>query len=119
MNAPVVVQGTAVQVVSPAAPTATVPSGDAVGMTNESSSKTGCRDPIFAILFYCNIAAIIAVVALYSGAMTEDVDGNELETDYATYVRSTVVNSWLFWTLEPVSEPRPGLVLFCGRIIDD
>jgi len=73
MNAPVVVQGTAVV---PPSRTQTATSvrmgGTEVSQRNESSSKTGCRDPIFAILFYVNVAAIIAVVAIYSGNVTGD-----------------------------------------------
>lgn len=69
MNAPVVVQGTAV--VPPSQTATSVPmGGTGVSQPNESSSKTGCRDPIFAILFYINIAAIGVVVVLYGGAMT-------------------------------------------------
>ncbi|MGK3755667.1 MAG: hypothetical protein ACI8RD_007977 [Bacillariaceae sp.] len=66
--APVVVQGTAV---SPPQATA-VSYGDneataatATAVTEHEPSKTGCKDPIFAVLFYVNIIAIVVVCVLY------------------------------------------------------
>ena len=63
--APVVVQGTAV---SP--PQAVdVGYGDnqatTTAVTEHEPKKTGCKDPIFALLFYVNIIAIVVVAVTY------------------------------------------------------
>mmetsp|Transcript_4832 Transcript_4832/g.12426 ORF Transcript_4832/g.12426 Transcript_4832/m.12426 type:complete len:468 (+) Transcript_4832:198-1601(+) len=63
MNYPVVVQGTAVQQVTELP----VPAGGPTEVSERPASKTGCQDPIFAVLFYINIAAIVAVAAMYGG----------------------------------------------------
>lgn len=86
MNTPVVVTGTAVA--PPSQYNTGVPTGGTeVSQTNESS-KTGCKDPIFAILFYVNVAAIIAVVAIYSGGIG-DLNGST--SQYLPYVSILVV----------------------------
>jgi cytochrome c oxidase subunit IV len=53
------------------------------------SSKTGCRDPFFAILFYLNISAIGVVTWMYGS----EVMGGESESDYSSYVYAALVFS--------------------------
>ena len=62
MSTPVVVQGTAV---SAPQQTQDVGFGGETMETEQTPSKTGCKDPIFALLFYGNVAAIIAVCGIY------------------------------------------------------
>ncbi len=63
MSAPVVVQGTAVT----AAPIPAQVYGDTAetGVTTPTPAKTGCNDPIFALLFYGNVAAQVVVALVY------------------------------------------------------
>jgi hypothetical protein len=63
--APVVVQGTAVS--PPQAVGVSYGDGQATATaaTENEPSKTGCKDPIFAVLFYVNIIAIVVVVITY------------------------------------------------------
>lgn len=69
---PVVVQGTAVS--APQQDNGGVSYGGAeVAETNHEPSKTGCKDPIFAILFYLNVVAIVVVAGIYGkGAFDGD-----------------------------------------------
>jgi hypothetical protein len=63
MSTPVVVQGTPV-----AAPVQHQQQQQQYGgatQTEHQPAKTGCNDPIFALLFYANLGAIFAVAALY------------------------------------------------------
>lgn len=62
MGAPVVVQGTAV----PAVPAQVYGDTAETGVTTPTPAKTGCNDPIFALLFYGNVAAQVAVAMVYS-----------------------------------------------------
>lgn len=78
-NPVVVVQGTAV---------ALPPRNDG-GVQSHSadetqSSKTGCNDPLFAVLFYLNVSAIGVVTWMYGS----DAMGGDSESDYSSYVRS-------------------------------
>lgn len=86
MSTPVVVQGTAVS-----APVATgSPYGDTAEVTttpNRTPAKTGCNDPIFALLFYGNVAAMFIVAFIYGGAA---LNGASSET-YATFVYAAMV----------------------------
>ena len=63
MGAPVIVQGTAVN----AAPIPAQVYGDVgeTGVTTPTPAKTGCNDPIFALLFYGNVAAQVVVAMVY------------------------------------------------------
>jgi hypothetical protein len=61
MSTPVVVQGT--PVAAPAQQQHQY-NGAATG-TEHQPAKTGCNDPVFALLFYVNLAAIFAVAAIY------------------------------------------------------
>ena len=63
MATPVVVQGTAVP--APQQTQNVAFGGGEALETEHTPSKTGCKDPFFAILFYLNVAAIFAVVAIY------------------------------------------------------
>lgn len=58
--------------------------------------ETKCRDPIFAILFYGNVAAIAAVAGIYgpdalSSTTTTNSNGTSSTTDYSGYVIATVI----------------------------
>ena len=64
MSSPVVVQGTVVN-----APQATAGTQVEAGNAEHQPKKTGCNDPIFAILFYGNLAAIFAVAAIYDSQL--------------------------------------------------
>eukprot|EP00536_Pseudo-nitzschia_multiseries_P010266 jgi/Psemu1/297527/fgenesh1_pm.307_\ len=83
MGEPIVVQGTAV---SAPQQTADVSYGGAMEQTNNREpAKTGCKDPIFAILFYINIIAVVAVVGAYGMPAME---GNN---NYAGYVSAAAI----------------------------
>jgi hypothetical protein len=85
MDSPVVVQGTAVGA-SPQNDVGVPYGGTEVTQTNQEPSKTGCKDPLFALLFYLNVTAIIVVAAIYSKAAFTGDSGS----DYvSSYVRST------------------------------
>ena len=77
-----IVQGTAVA--APAVPVASPTFNEATQISQEpSNKKTGCNDPIFALLFYGNIAAIVVVFIMYGKqAMSGDA-----ADEYLTYVR--------------------------------
>ena len=84
-----IVQGTAVAapavpVASPTSNEASYGGGGATQISQEpSNKKTGCNDPIFALLFYGNIAAIVVVFIMYGKqAMSGDA-----ADEYSTYVR--------------------------------
>jgi hypothetical protein len=83
MDRPVVVQGTAVGA-SPQNDVGVPYGGTEVTQTNTEPSKTGCKDPFFALLFYLNVTAIVVVVAVYA----RDAFAGDSASDYATYVRS-------------------------------
>jgi hypothetical protein len=89
MSTPVVVQGTAVS-----APNG---GGDDVGyggpppadQEQQDPPKTGCNDPLFAILFYVNVIAILVVCSLYGPAL---FDGTaNLSFDYMVAIRAAAV----------------------------
>lgn len=69
MSSPVVIQGTAVS----------APAGGGGGATDtehRQPAKTGCNDPIFALLFYCNLGAIFAVAAIYGPGSFDSITNN-------------------------------------------
>lgn len=85
MSSPVVVQGTPVEV------PATQATGGGAGATNvaagnqendqQQPKSTGCNDPIFAFLFYGNLAAIFAVSAIYGPGAFDTTTSNS-DFDY-------------------------------------
>lgn len=81
--APVVIQGTAVS--APQQTPVSYGGADVQQTSNQQPSKTGCNDPIFGILFYINIAAIIGVVAVYG------IPAMESSQNYQTYVYAALV----------------------------
>mmetsp|Transcript_16490 Transcript_16490/g.41371 ORF Transcript_16490/g.41371 Transcript_16490/m.41371 type:complete len:467 (-) Transcript_16490:1309-2709(-) len=85
MSAPVVVQGTAVT----AAPIPAQVYGDTAetGVTTPTPAKTGCNDPIFALLFYGNVAAQVVVALVYG---RDAVVGGE---NYQNFVYAALVFS--------------------------
>jgi len=75
MSTPVVVQGTAVS------PPQNFEGGGATETeTEQEPRKTGCKDPLFAVLFYVNVIAIVAVCATYGK------DEWDIGVDYETFV---------------------------------
>ena len=96
-ESPVIVQGTAVVQGTPVARPAPrnngdVPYGGATQVSQNNSndqqegSKTGCKDPFFAILFYVNIIGVFATVFALSGSSG---DGVIAAADYGGYVLRT------------------------------
>ena len=79
MSTPVVVQGTAVA--APAQQQHHVGGGGATE-TEHQPAKTGCNDPIFALLFYGNLGAILAVAAIY-GPGSFDTSTSNSSFDYS------------------------------------
>mmetsp|Transcript_16458 Transcript_16458/g.30592 ORF Transcript_16458/g.30592 Transcript_16458/m.30592 type:complete len:474 (+) Transcript_16458:122-1543(+) len=86
MSSPVIVQGTAVQ--SPAAQAA--PHHGDGNQDDQQPPKTGCNDPIFAILFYGNLAAICYTAVAY-GPAAFDSTVNSNSEDYSGYVYAAVI----------------------------
>ena len=82
MSTPVVVQGTAV---SAPQQTQQVAFGGETLETEQTPTKTGCKDPIFALLFYGNVAAIIAVCGIYGTGAIEGSSGTD-SSEYSMYV---------------------------------
>lgn len=78
---PVVIQGTAVS--APQQTPVSYGGADVQQTNNNQPPKTGCNDPIFGILFYINVAAIIVVVAIYG------IPAMESSENYQTYVKWT------------------------------
>ena len=83
MGNPVIVQGTAVPVTTVPEPTYGNTAAADVTTENHQPSKTGCKDPIFAFLFYADVVAIAAVAAtLGKGAL----ESSDTDIDYLAYV---------------------------------
>jgi hypothetical protein len=61
MSTPVVVQGTAVQPDFGLSPSPVEIQSD----SDHQPAKTGCKDPLFALLFYVNVIAIVGVAVVY------------------------------------------------------
>lgn len=97
MAGPVIVQGTAVA--SPATAAAepgghhghhgTGGTGVQAGDHQHPPAKTGCNDPIFALLFYGNVAAIVAVAVVYGPAAFDGSSGY----DYTGYVYAAFITA--------------------------
>lgn len=88
MSSPVVVQGTAVQ--QPAFGSSPQPVSVEQGNSGDHQpAKSGCNDPIFAILLYCNVAAIFAVAIIYGPAAVSDTS----EFTYEGYVYAALVSA--------------------------
>lgn len=66
---------------------------------NQSAAKTGCKDPIFAVLFYINVFAIIAVAATYG----KDAFADTSTYDYTGFVYAAVVISCFSLVLAGIS----------------
>jgi hypothetical protein len=90
MSSPVVVQGTSVETPFGASPQPTSLSNQQFDHSNDDeAAKTGCKDPIFAVLFYINLFAIITVAAVYGPAAFEDT----ASTTYTGYIAAVVVTA--------------------------
>ena len=75
--------------------------GGATEVSSEQQPrKTGCNDPLFALLFYIDVAAIFAVAFIYAGDVLADVGGANFNdaTGYETYVDFGInaSESWIF-----------------------
>ena len=83
MSSPVGGQGTAVQ-----------EPGFGTSLSNPPASatespKSGCKDPIFAILFYVNIIAIVVVVIAYG----PDAFSDTASFEYEGYIYASVITA--------------------------
>mmetsp|Transcript_24107 Transcript_24107/g.43408 ORF Transcript_24107/g.43408 Transcript_24107/m.43408 type:complete len:282 (+) Transcript_24107:129-974(+) len=94
-STPVVVQGTAVA--SPYDHNTTTTSqqqrqsSSPAGGTGEKQ-PTSCRDPIFALLLYANVASIVAVAGIYgTAAFGEAIDDSTSGYNYEGYVYATAI----------------------------
>lgn len=125
MGAPVVVQGTAVTA-SPydhstqptTQPTTAAPRDPE---TTGEKQETKCRDPIFAILLYGNLAAIIAVAGVYgTSAFTEAVTDSTSGYNYNGYIYATFILGAVAIVLTGVSLPImmciPMILIKCSLI---
>lgn len=101
MAAPVVVQGTPVNQNQAFGITGLENSRPPVAHSNNANNgnssadrsdkvETSCNDPIFAVLFYLTLAAIVAVAALYGPDALSSTSGNS-DADYTSYVIVTVI----------------------------
>ena len=93
MSSPVVIQGTAVQ--QPAFGSSTEPMGVEQGNNNNAGgdhqpAKGGCKDPLFAILFYINVGAIAATAAIYGPAAFDDATG---DFTYEGYIYAALISA--------------------------
>jgi len=100
MSTPVVVQGTAVQPPFGGSPQ---PAGDFGGATqphggngDNEATRTGCKDPIFALLFYGNVIAMAAVAAVYGPAAFDETEQSATYDAYLVTVTVTAVIALLF-----------------------
>jgi hypothetical protein len=90
MSSPVVVQGTKVETPFGASPQPTNLSNQQSEPANDDkAAKTGCKDPIFAVLFYINLFAIVGVAAVYGPAAFEDT----ATATYGGYIAAVVVTA--------------------------
>jgi membrane-associated HD superfamily phosphohydrolase len=90
MSSPVVVQGVPVGQAYPQQQQHHSGGHHSTGITKGEKQATSCRDPLFALLLYANVAIIIGIAATYGpGAMT--ADNNQQKTDYAGYVAGTAI----------------------------
>jgi hypothetical protein len=97
MSSPVVIQGTAVQ--QPALGSSTEPMGVEQGAGGDHQpAKGGCKDPIFAILFYVNVAAIVATAVIYGPAAFDDA----AEFTYEGYIYAALISAVLSLVLSAV-----------------
>lgn len=75
---PVVVQGTPVphQSAQPSAP----PPQDWAGKGEKQETK--CRDPLFAVLFWCNVGAMIGVAVAFGSVAFDEITSGSVYTGY-------------------------------------
>mmetsp|Transcript_15710 Transcript_15710/g.43342 ORF Transcript_15710/g.43342 Transcript_15710/m.43342 type:complete len:497 (+) Transcript_15710:85-1575(+) len=60
-----------------------------------SKQEVRCRDPVFAVLFYATIAAILIVAIAYGPDALDYNDDDESDNDYEGYVISSVIVAFL------------------------
>lgn len=86
------------------------------GGNSRDPAKTGCKDPIFAILFYINIVAILTVVAVYGVPAMNGVKS----ADYMGYVTMTAVFGIASLALSGVGllllMSCPAFIIKCGLV---
>ena len=93
MSSPVVVQGTPVSMAQEATPAAPPTNPEIRGEKQE----TKCNDIPFAILFYANLVAIIAVAATYGpdALQGNDDTGNDDDVEYKGYAIAALICAFL------------------------
>ena len=90
MSPPVVVQGTAVQPSFGSSPQPVHNNGNG-GDPDHQPARGGCKDPLFAILFYINVGAIVVVAILYGpGAFS-----STSSFDYTGYIYAAAISAVL------------------------
>ena len=87
----------------------------------KQTKETKCRDPIFAILLYGNLAAIIAVAGVYgTSAFTEAVTDSTSGYNYNGYIYATFILGAVAIVLTGVSLPImmciPMILIKCSLI---
>jgi len=97
MSSPVVVQGTKVQQPFGSSPN---PVSVEQGNSEHQPAQSGCKDPLFALLFYINVAAIAAVAIIYGPeAFAETTNTGNSYEGYAYAALVSVVISMIFSAL--------------------
>ena len=98
MSTPVVVQGTAIQPAFGSSPQPVYNNGAAPANVEHEPAKGGCKDPIFAILLYINVAAIAAVAIVYGPNAFADTSSES----YNGYIYAAVISCFLSLILSAV-----------------
>ena len=91
MSTPVVVQGTAVQPPAFGSSPQPISHYGAGANVEHEPAKGGCKDPIFAILFYINVAAIAAVAVVYGPSAFSDT----ASFTYDGYIYAAIISGVL------------------------
>lgn len=90
MSTPVVVQGTVVQPPAFGSSPQPISNNGAPANVDHQPAKGGCKDPLFAILFYINVAAIVAVAVVYGPNAFSDT----AEFTYEGYLYAAVISAF-------------------------
>ncbi|KAL3765307.1 hypothetical protein ACHAW5_006092 [Stephanodiscus triporus] len=121
---PVVVAGTAVASPYDHRPEGVGTAAPGTGTTRGGGEKqaTRCRDPIFALLLYANVGAIVAVAAAYgSDAFSEAVDDASGGYNYNGYLYSTFILGAVAIVLTAVTLPImmaiPAALIKCSLLM--
>lgn len=105
MSTPVVVQGTPVVQGKPVSdpyadqyayndqPTQTATNNVNVTWSKGEKQATRCRDPLFAVILYVNVIAMVAVAAKYGPKALKGATSNKSNTEYDGYIYLVVVTA--------------------------